>query len=253
MRTRLTGATELLDTARHDTAELVESLDQVAEVNRLLGGTRAVLRAVRPFLTGPATTSILDIGTGSADLPLAIARNARTRGAGVAILAADVHPQMRDIAAARTAVEPTVSIGAADARDLPYTDDAFDLVLLSLTLHHFEAHDQQRVLREAARVAARAVVINELERCRANYYGARLLAATRWRSNRLTRHDGPLSVLRAFTPTELVAVATGAGLRVESMARRFFFRLVLVADTRPGRGACGPAFAWPSDDGGQIH
>jgi SAM-dependent methyltransferase len=232
MRERLADATELLDAERHDPAELEQSLDQVAEVNRLLGGRRALIRAVQPLLAAERATRILDLGTGSADLPLALAAWARRAGAELSILAADVHPQVRAIAVARTRAEPSVSVGAADALDLPYADDAFDIVLLSLTLHHFEAPDQQRVLREAARVAARAVVVNELERCRANYYGARLLAATRWRGNRLTRHDGPLSVLRAFTIPELRRIAASAGLHVEAIDRRCFYRIVLVADTR---------------------
>jgi SAM-dependent methyltransferase len=232
VRQRLAGAVELLDAAAHDRAELEQSLDQVAEVNRLLGGRRAVWLAVRPLLAAGATTSLLDLGTGSADIPLDLARRAADAGCEVRITATDLHPQMRAIARDRTARQPRIRIGAADALMLPYADAAFDIVLLSLTLHHFEADDQLRALREAARVARRAVVINELERCRANYYGARLLAATRWRGNRLTRHDGPLSVLRAFTRAELRALAGRAGLIVERLERRFFHRLVLVADAR---------------------
>jgi SAM-dependent methyltransferase len=232
MRARLEGAVELLDAPRHDHRELEQSLDQVAEVNRLLGGRRAAWRALRPLLSSHAVTSVLDVGTGSADIPLDILRRARRAQLRVDVLAVDVHEQMRQIARQRVRDEPAVRIGAADALDLAFADGAFDVALLSLTLHHFDGERQLRVLREAARVARRAVIVNELERCRANYLGARLLAGTRWRGNRLTRHDGPLSVLRAFTPGELHAAATAAGLRVEFLERRFFYRLVLRADTR---------------------
>jgi hypothetical protein len=54
------------------------------------------------------------------------------------------------------------------------------------------------------------------------------LAATWWRRNRLTRHDGPLSVLRAFTPAELRAAAEAAGLETLELRRAFFYRLTLV-------------------------
>ena len=229
MRHRLDHAPELLDEARHDPRELEQSLDQVAEVNRLLGGRRAVWLALEPLLAASRTTTILDVGTGSGDIPLDLVRRAGDR---VRICASDLHPQMRDIASRRTAAQPAITVQAADALALPFDDDAFDIVLLSLTLHHFEEAEQQAVLGEAARVARRAVIINELERCRANWYGAQFLARTRWRGNRLTRHDGPLSVLRAFTLPELVAMVERAGLRVESAGRRFFYRLVVVADTR---------------------
>jgi len=229
MRRRLAHATELLDDAVHDTRELEQSLDQVAEVNALLGGRRAAWRAIQPLLSDSGATTILDIGTGSADIPIHLAGCAARTGHRLRITATDVHPQMREIATARTAGIAAISVEAADALALPYGDDSFDLVLLSMTLHHFEEAAQQRALREAARVARVAVVVNELERCRANWYGARLMAATRWRGNRLTRHDGPLSVLRAFTRQELARAAADAGLEVLSLQRRFFFRLVMVA------------------------
>lgn len=233
MRQRLEHAPELLDAPHHDRAELEQSLDQVAEVNRLLGGTRAVLRALDRFAPATGTIGILDIGTGSADIPIAIDRWARARGRDVRITATDIHPQMRDIAGDRTRRIPSIRIAAANALALPFAPATFDIVLLSLTLHHFERDEQVMALRQAARVARHAVIVNELERCRANYVGAALLARTRWRSNRLTRHDGPLSVLRAFTSPELRDIAARAGLTVLSTRRRFFHRLVMVVAAAP--------------------
>jgi len=232
MRTRLSDATELLDAPEHDRAELEQSLAQLAEVNRVLGGHSAVLHALYPFMRRTRRTRILDIGTGSADIPVAIARWAGGLGRGVYIAATDVHPQMRAIASKCTRGCAEIRVEAANALDLPYPDNSFDVVLLSLTLHHFDRDEQVRVLQEAGRVAARGVIINELERCRTNYIGARFLAATRWRGNRLTRHDGPLSVLRAFRKHELADLVQAAGMRVERLDRRFFFRLVLIADAR---------------------
>jgi SAM-dependent methyltransferase len=203
---RLANAVELLDAGHHDVAELEESLDQVAEVNRLLGGQRAAWHGLAPLLDTHVVTSVLDIGTGSADIPLDLDRRARHKGVRLSVVATDIHPQMRAIARRRVADRAAISIGAADALALPYSDRSFDVVLLSLTLHHFEGADQLRALREAG------------------------LAATRWRRNRLTRHDGPLSVLRAFTTAELRELAAAAGLRIERLERRFFYRLLLVLD-----------------------
>jgi ubiquinone/menaquinone biosynthesis C-methylase UbiE len=231
VRERLRDAPELLDASSHDPTELGQSLDQVAQVNRWLGGRRSAWLALEPMLTAGSSLDVLDVGTGSADIPLDLHRRARRAGLPLRITATDAHPQMLGIALERTA-GTTIDVQHADALALPFADDAFDVVLLSLTLHHFETDAQRQALREARRVARRAVVVNELERCRANYWGARALAGTVWRGNRLTRHDGPLSVLRAFTPEELRAAAQDAGLRVESVIRRYFFRLVLVADAR---------------------
>ena len=112
---RAEHATELLDAPRHDLRELEHSLSQIAAVNRWLGGERALLEHLEPLLAPARTTRILDIGTGSADLPRAIARRARRHHTPVEIIAADVHPQIRAVARALSKDHPEISVQAADA------------------------------------------------------------------------------------------------------------------------------------------
>src|SRR5688572_3351533 len=150
---RAEHAPELLDAAVHDPRELAQSLNQVAAVNKWLGGTSALLRHLTPLLAPDRPTRILDIGTGSGDLPCEVVRWARRRNRRVEIIATDLHPQMREIARARCAPFDEIRVDAADALALPFERDAFDVVTLSLTLHHFDGQQQHQVLCEAARVA----------------------------------------------------------------------------------------------------
>lgn len=227
MRERLRAAPELLDEAHHDPDELRASMDHVAAVNRYLGGTRAILAALSDaFPDARRPLRILDAGCGSGDAVAAVETWARQSGRSVTVIACDVHAQMLQLARARLGT--TACLVQSDIRALPFARNTFDAALLSLTLHHFEGDDPVDVLRELGR-AARCVLVNELERGLPNYVGARLLAATIWRGNRLTRHDGPLSVLRAFTAAELSALAHAAGLERVVVRRRFFYRLVLTA------------------------
>ena len=228
MRARLINAPEVLDDAVHDEAVLEQSLHHVAQVNRYLGGERTVLSALEPLLASGKSTRILDIGTGAGDIPVVVAAVARERGAVVTITATDIHPQMLAIAARRAKGWQEITVEHADALALPYDDASFDAALITLTLHHFDGDAPVHVLREAGRVA-RLVVVSDLERSMLNYAGARLLAWTWWRFNPLTRHDGPLSVLRAFTAGELRDIAARAGLRSLSVERRWFGRLLLTA------------------------
>lgn len=223
---RVRGREELLDSPAHAPALLAGSLAHVAAVNRWLGGYRALRLALRPHLR--EGMRILDVGTGSADLPRAIVRDARRRRVPVRVTATDLHPQMRAIAARATRAYPEIEVAEADALRLPFADDAFDVALLSMVLHHLEDEPAVRALREAARVAP-VVIVNELHRTRINYAGAKLLAATLWSRNPITRHDGPLSVLRAYRPDELGELAHTAGLHVRELQRRWFYRVVLVA------------------------
>jgi len=225
---RIAVAEELLDEPVHDPRVLADSLRDLARVNRYLGGTRAVLLALRDVLG--AGSSLLDVGTGAADIPRTLARRARRRGEVSRIVGCDVHAQTVEIASEWCRGFPEIRIVRGSALALPFADGAFDVALLSLTFHHFDDDAQLVALRELARVTRRRIIVNELERSWPNYVGARLLAATLWRGNRLTRHDGPLSVLRGFTADELRERAHAAELRSIRVDRRFFYRLVLSAE-----------------------
>jgi SAM-dependent methyltransferase len=223
---RAEQASEYLDEASHPEPELEQSLGHVAAVNRWLGGERALLRHLAPLVRPGRTVRILDVGTGSGDLPRAIVRWARRHDRNVHVTATDVHPQMVALARRYAGELPEIDARLANALDLPFADHAFDIALLGMTLHHFEGDAQRQALRELARVGRR-IVVGELERTIPNYLGARLLALTLWRGNRLTRHDGPLSVRRAFTPAELLDLAREAGVAAPRVHRHVFYRLVL--------------------------
>lgn len=252
MLRRAEDADERMDRPDVDPADLTGALGHVAAVNRWLGGARALLRHLpaaipagladapvsEPPLDAPRPVRLLDVGTGSGDLPLAIAAWAETgpgadarAGRSLEITAVDLHARTLRVAAARTASEPSIRLVRGDGLALPFETGAFDVALLSMTLHHMDGEALVGILQELGRVARGGkVLVGELERCVPGYLGARLLGATIWRRNPVTRHDGPLSVLRAFTPNELLDLAGNAGLGDPRIHRHLLFRLVLLAD-----------------------
>lgn len=166
---------------------------------------------------------VLDLCCGTGDLSVALRRQ------GLEVVAADFCFPMVQRAGpkfGRFETSPPRPL-TADALELPFADDSFDVSTCTLTLHHFGADDAVTLVREMARVTRGRVLVGDLERSRLNYLGARVLAATVWRRNPITRHDGPLSVLRSFTPDELDTLGRKAGLRDVRVQRHFPFRLVL--------------------------
>jgi 2-polyprenyl-3-methyl-5-hydroxy-6-metoxy-1,4-benzoquinol methylase len=204
--TRRRGS-EILDDPATDPAVRERSLHDVRRSNVLLGGRRAVLAEVARLLPslGPGGT-LLDVGTGLADIPLAARDRARKQGVGLVVLGVDGAESLSRVAA--SALDGST---CADVRDLPFPDASIDVVTCSQLLHHFEDREIPRVLRELDRVARGHVIVSDLRRSWLAACGFWLVSWPLGFSP-VTRHDGTLSVLRGFTAAELsrhVQLATG--------------------------------------------
>jgi len=224
---------ELLDLPpeNYSQAELRGSLADIRMVNRFLGDNRAILRFFSALVAGISASAdrpvrVLDVATGSADIPVAIVKWARTRGINIAVTAVDANPETVRVAAAFTWAYPEITVAVADGFSLPFGKGSFDIVLCAKTLHHFSEEDTVRWLKELYRVAAAGYIIMDLRRSWVAW--ALITILTRiFSRNRLTRYDGPLSVLRSYTDAELKALADKAGLSGSRVVRAPFWRIVL--------------------------
>ena len=228
---RLSGVAELLDGPLDDPAALDGNLRDLARINRLTGGTRLSARAVAALERDAPVRSILDVGTGGADIPMTLLARARAAGRDLAITATDSRVEVLEAAVrARPALGTTagLGLGLADGRALPYPDASFDVAHASLVLHHLEPAEAIAFLRELRRVADVGIVVNDLVRGRLAWLGGWLLVHAIARS-RYTRHDGPLSVRRAYTVAELGDLLAEAGLTPVATARGFAGHRVAIA------------------------
>ena len=221
--------TELMDDPRADRATLHKSLRDVRRINRGLGWTARVVRDLATVVESRKLHgfTLLDVATGSADIPLAIAARARRQGWGMTIIAGDLARDTLLAAHRQIQLRGDVSIRLVrfNAFHAPFADRSVDVVTLSLALHHFPPNDAAAILRELGRVARRALLVSDLERSWPGYLSARLLSLLL--RNPITHHDAPVSVLRAYTADELRGLAARAGLRGAQVRHRFPFRLVL--------------------------
>lgn len=189
---------EHLDDPTLDPVVRERSLDDVRRSNRLFGGTHAVLSELRALLpTLGSTASLLDVGTGLADIPVRARALAAALGVTVDAYAIDGVESL-----ARAAHDALGAAACGDARRLPFADASVDVVTCSQVLHHFDDAEVPVVLRELSRVARRAVVVSDLRRSWAGAAGF-WLASWPLRFHPFTRHDGFVSVLRGFTAREL--------------------------------------------------
>jgi ubiquinone/menaquinone biosynthesis C-methylase UbiE len=210
-----------MDEPVDDVDELAGNLRDIAFANARLGGAAPVVRALRRL----EARTVLDVGSGAGDVALALLRDAAVRGAELHVTCLDTSEQMLALARGAAGAHPGLAFVRGDGESLPYADAAFDVVTCTLALHHFQPDGARALLREMRRVARLTPLVCDLRR------GAVAFAATwlwsRTSRNRLTRHDAPLSVRRAYTPDEAAALAREAGWRAPRVRREPFFRMTL--------------------------
>ncbi|MGI9050037.1 MAG: methyltransferase domain-containing protein [Rubrobacteraceae bacterium] len=208
-----------MDSPGIDRDELVECLEDLARGNRLSGGLLLTLLSLSRLATGTppgGEISILDVATGGGDFPRAMARWASRKGYVPRITATDVSTEILELSAGMELEASRPGPGGihyetADALSLEYPDGSFDFATCSLFLHHLAPSDAVKLLGELGRVSRRGIVVNDLVRSWVGYFGT--VAFTRVTSkNRLFRHDGPLSVRKAYTPREMRSLVRSAGL-----------------------------------------
>ena len=193
-------------------SELEENLLDLRFYNRWTGGIAVIEGALRGLTRRTPRGSrlrILDVGAGGGDVAVALGTWARARGHEPHVVAADVCPRFLGHARSRTPGGAALHLCAADARALPWKDGAFDVACSSLMMHHLDAASIRLVLREMRRVTRLGFVVLDLRRSVLSLSLLWILTRVTSR-NRLTLHDGPLSVRRALTVAELRALASEA-------------------------------------------
>jgi len=221
---------ELLDLDEASYEEVRDSLQDVATVNRYLSGYRVLLHHVEPFLKSHKAERpfrVLDAATGSADQPVALVKLARRLGVPIHITAIDINAKMLKLAQEEIAAYPEIQLVRCDILSLPFRDDAFDLAVNSLSLHHFSWEKAVAILRAIYKAGRLGVVVNDLHRSRVAHAVIFLLTRVFTR-NRLTRYDAPVSVMNAFTPPEFRKLATEAEIKPFEIHRHFPYRIALV-------------------------
>jgi ubiquinone/menaquinone biosynthesis C-methylase UbiE len=221
------SALELLDSPASITAEIAENLADIRRLNLWFGGTSLAIRCLQPMLVGRQAITLLDVATGSGDVPLAQLNWAEHAGLQLRVTASDISPEVLSEASGHIR-RADVRLCIADARRLPWPDRSFDVVQSCLALHHLGPADARIAIAEMWRVARVGIVITDLYRSRTAYLATWLVTRLAARS-RVTRHDGPLSVLRAYTPSELEALAEQAVIPGANVRRHLFFRQSLIA------------------------
>lgn len=177
--------------------EFRDCLSDLAQVNRLTLAYRPTLQWLHALLRRNApAVHIVDVGCGGGDMLRQVEQWASKAGIAVKLTGIDLNPYATRAAKEFTPASSSIRWVTGDAfSSLP--SQPIDLVISSLFTHHLAAAEIARFLRWMEEVAIQGWFINDLHRQRNPYYGFQALAAVmRW--HRFVRHDGPVSIRRAF-------------------------------------------------------
>jgi methyltransferase family protein len=208
---------ELLDEDQGTSAEIAASLADLRRINLWFGGTATTIALLRRVAVqcGSAKLSLLEVAAGDGYMPLAAQRSLAGQGMSLNVTLLDrQHSHLH---------EPAVPAVSGDARQLPFRDGAFDVVSCSLFAHHLEPDELCQFAAEALRVCRHAVLINDL--IRSSIHLALVYAGTPLFRSRLTRHDAPASVCRAYTINEMYLMLRSLPAARVEITRHFLYRM----------------------------
>jgi SAM-dependent methyltransferase len=200
---------ERMDLPQPVSPELDRDLANLRALNRWFGGINLVLRFARQWLTPAREWNVLDLATGSGDIPRKLIDDARARNVRLRIDAVDFQCSTIEIARSLSRDFPEIIYHHADILTFDLKK-RWDLVVCSLALHHFSDAAAIRVLRRCAGLSSRFVLVTDLRRCLLGTWGVHLLTTTIMR-HPMTVHDARASVHRAFSFAELRDLAIHAG------------------------------------------
>jgi 2-polyprenyl-3-methyl-5-hydroxy-6-metoxy-1,4-benzoquinol methylase len=218
---------EWMDTRPFNRDEARRALGFLAKTNDWFGGVSTILRPLetwsRRWHPGEPV-HVLDVGTGGADIPMALVRWARKKGISLRVTALELVPEIAAFAKEATRSYPEITVLDQNLWDLP-KELTFDYLTASLFLHHIPISLRVETLSALDRRARQGLVVSDLHRTPMSYWGV-AISSWIW-GDSVVRHDGPLSVRRSFRVVELATLAQQAGVPYLKAQREPWFRISL--------------------------
>ena len=227
--------------------DLASSMEDVARTNRFFGGTHSVITAVSRLLHDlppGRTVRVLDIATGTADIPIALAHWSSRRGIRLQIVGIDNLRSMLDLAGRRIArevprtktfpswknrCERDIRLVQADASALPFADGAFDIATCALAFHHLGYDASVKLLRAMDRLTTCGFVVTDLRRDVPTLCAVRA-GISLIKSHPYTRHDAVASVRRSFSTDEWSRLAADSEVANLAVGTHLYYRLTMIQD-----------------------
>lgn len=220
------GKTEIMDDFELQGEALEKTLRDLENINSWLGGNRVSLGGIRKILKNHPKQQkihIADIGCGNGAMLRKIADWGRAEGYSFQLTGIDANEHAVKIARQASAAYPEISFETINIFSPEFRDVKFDIILCTLTLHHFKTKEIAGLMEDFYSRAKLGVVINDLHRSKAAYYLFQAFCSVFIR-NEIARKDGLVSILRSFKKEDLQTLASTIPAHQQEISWKWAFR-----------------------------
>jgi 2-polyprenyl-3-methyl-5-hydroxy-6-metoxy-1,4-benzoquinol methylase len=215
---------ELMDDPSVTAADFADCLADLAKVNSVTLArppTLAFLAHALRDLPRGASFTLVDVGSGQGDMLRTVHRWATRRGLKPRLIGMDLNPWSEPAARAATPAAMGIEYRTGDVFEAAFAEP-LDFVVSSLVTHHMSNDQVVTFLRWMEETTRRGWFVNDLHRHPLAFYGFVFLSRIAgW--NRFVRHDGPVSVARAFRRSDWEALIAQAGLSNAGLSLKWVF------------------------------
>lgn len=221
-----TSEPEIMDDFAMEGEELRNALDKIAKINQLLGGNQLTLQGVQSLLKAiPKATevTIVDVGCGNGDMLRTLAKYGKQKGYHFQLIGIDANSFTISHAEQLSKEYENISYRCKDIFDPDFKTLHYDIVLCTVTLHHFKDEEIVTLMQLFYKNASIGIVINDLERSALAYRLFQALCFV-FRLNEMSKKDGLISILRGFKKEELEQFSKKANFKNYTIQWKWAFR-----------------------------
>ncbi|MFC1225403.1 methyltransferase domain-containing protein [Pedobacter sp. BG31] len=226
-------APEIMDDFAMEGEILRDALDKIASINQLLGGNKVTLAGVKMLIASKPSDQVFritDIGCGNGDMLRTLADYAKKKGLHFILKGIDANTFTISHAQSLSTNYPNITYACSDIFDDLSKTEPCDIMLCTLTLHHFKDEEIINLLQNFKRSATMGIVINDLQRSAIAYYLFKALCYV-FRLNHMSREDGLISILRGFKRADLLKYTKQLNLKSSSIKWKWAFRYQWIIKT----------------------